>query len=54
MYHLPPTKKELEQFPSLADAWNKYVMIRKLTLGNDGTIPVPPITTIDWNSIIVD
>jgi hypothetical protein len=31
--HLAPTKKELDEFPSLKAAWEQYVIVRKLVKG---------------------
>jgi hypothetical protein len=35
--HLPPSASELEKYPSLKDAWDNYLIIRKLTTGNNGS-----------------
>lgn len=29
-----PTEEELEKFPALRDAWEEYLVIRRLTLGS--------------------
>jgi len=35
--HTKPTDQELNSHPSLKSAWEEYLLVRKLTIGNDGT-----------------